>query len=137
MHNSVIGKSSLLYIFQTQRLTMPIHSSPVHSPSLFAITLPLHSPSLSAIMLPQSPPPFPSVSLTLFDQTLLSVLWSLSYPFRTLTVPATVDYRYVALPFYCFVLHLMDDYQRGISHYQNLQFFFHFFYGYDAGSGFV
>ena len=134
----IIGKSSLLYIFQTQHLTTPVHSSPVHSPSLSTITLPLHSPSVS----PPSrflslPHPFPSVSLTLFDQTPLLVLWSLPYPFRTLTVPAAVDYRYVALPFYCFVLHLMDDYQRGISHYQNLQFFFHFFYGYDAGSGFV
>ena len=78
--------------------------------SLFAI----HSPSLSAITLPHSlrsrflslPHPFPSFSLTRFDQMPLSVLWSLTYPFRTLTVPAAVDYKYVALPFHCFVLHL-------------------------------
>ena len=43
MHNSVIRKSSLLYIFQNQHLTTPVHSFPVHSPSLSAITLPLHS----------------------------------------------------------------------------------------------
>ena len=116
-----------------------------HLFTLRLFTLPRSLPSLSCYTLPRSlpsrflslPHPFPSVSLTLFDQTPLLVLWSLPYPFRTLTVPAAVDYRYVALPFYCFVLHLMDDYQRGISHYQNLQFFFHFFYGYDAGSGFV
>ena len=103
----IIGKSSLLYIFQTQHLTTPVHSSPVHSPSLSAITLPLHSPSVS----PPSrflslPHPFPSFSLTRFVQTPLPVLWSLPYPFRTLTIPAAVDYRYVALPFYYFVLHL-------------------------------
>ena len=86
--------------------------------SLFACSLSLalchHSPStLSRYTLPCSLQshfltlPHPSsVSLTLFDQLPLPVSWSLSYPFRTLTVPVTVDYRYVALPFYCFVLHL-------------------------------
>ena len=69
MHNLVIRKSSLLYIFQTQRLTMPIHS-----PSLSTITLPLHSPSLSAIMLPQSPPP--SISLP--------------HPFRSVAIAGTM-----------------------------------------------
>ena len=112
---------------------MPVHSSPVHSPSLSAITLPLHSPSLSAITLPQSPPPF-SISLP--------------YPFRSDTVAGTLI---SAIPFsnfhrtchrwlqvhcsvvllFCaaFVLWEMDDYQRGISHYQNLQFFSIFFMG--------
>ena len=102
----VIGKSSLLYIFQTQRLTMPVHSS------LF--TLPCSLPSLSRYTLHISlrscflslPHPFPSFSVTCFDQTPLPVLWSLPYPFRTLTVPAAINYRYVALSFYYFVLHL-------------------------------
>ena len=96
----------MLYIFQTQRLTTPVHSS------LF--TLPHSLPSLSHYTLHRSlrsrclslPHPFPSFSLTHFDQTPLPVLWSLPDPFRTLTVPAAVDYRYVALPFYYFMLHL-------------------------------
>ena len=82
--------------------------------TLRLFTLPRSLPSLSCYTLPRSlpsrflslPHPFPSVSLTLFDQTPLPVPWSLSYPFRTLTVPTAVDYRYIALPFYCFVLHL-------------------------------
>ena len=82
--------------------------------TLRLFTLPRSLPSLSCYTLPRSlpsrflslPHPFPSVSLTLFDQTPLPVPWSLLYPFRTLIVPAVVDYRYIALPFYCFVLHL-------------------------------
>ena len=82
--------------------------------TLCLFTLPRSLPSLSRYTLPHSlrsrflnlPHPFPSVSLTLFDQTPLPVPWSLSYPFRTLTIPTAVDYRYIALPFYCFVLHL-------------------------------
>ena len=101
----VIGKLSLLYIFQTQRLTTPVHS--------LLFTLPRSMPSLSCYTLHRSlgsrclslPHAFPSFSLTRFDQMPLPVLWSLPYPFRTLIVPAAVDYRYVALPFYCFVLH--------------------------------
>ena len=112
---------SLLYIFQTQRLT-----TPVHSPSLSAITLLLHSPSLSAITLPHSPPP--SISLP--------------HPFRSITVAGNLvsavpfsnphhtrrcwlQVRCSAVLLFCaaFVLWEMDDYQRGISHYQNLQFF--------------
>ena len=97
---------SLLYIFQTQRLTTPVHS--------LLFTLPRSLPSLSRYTIHRSlgshclslPHAFPSFSLTRFDQTPLPVLWSLPYPFRTLIVPAAVDYRYVALPFYCFVLHL-------------------------------
>ena len=101
MHNLVIRKSSLLYIFQTQHLTMPIHS-----PSLSTITLPLHSPSLSAIMLPQSPPPSISLPHPFRSIAVAGTLVLCRYPFRTLTIPAAVDYRYVALPFYCFVLYL-------------------------------
>ena len=82
--------------------------------TLCLFALPCSLPSLSRYTLHRSlrsrflslPHPFPSFSLTRFDQTPLPVLWSLPYPFRTLTVPAAVDYRYVALPFYCFVLHL-------------------------------
>ena len=84
-----------------------------HLFTLCLFTLPRSLPSLSRYTLPCSlrsrfltlphPPP---VSLTPFDQSLLLVPWSLPYPFRTLTVPIAVDYRYVALPFYCFVLHL-------------------------------
>ena len=82
--------------------------------TLRLFTLPRSLPSLSCYTLPRSlpsrflslPHPFPSVSLTLFDQTPLPVPWSLLYPFRTLIVPAVVDYRYIALPFYYFVLHL-------------------------------
>ena len=130
MHNSVIRKSSLLYIFQTQRLTMPVHSLPVHSPSLSTITLPLHSPATLSLALydhtsslsptlHQSPSPF---SISHHCQ----YPGALSYPFRTFTVPTAIDYRYVALPLlFCaaFVLWEMDVYQRGILHYQNLQFF--------------
>ena len=56
-------------------------------------TLPRSMPSLSHYTLHHSlrscclslPHPFPSFSLTHFDQTPLPVLWSLPYPFRTLT----------------------------------------------------
>ena len=129
MHNSVIGKSSLLYIFQTQHLTTPVHSSP--------FTLPRSLPSLSRYTLPRSlpsrflslPHPFPSVSLTLFDQMPLPVPWSLPYPLRTFTVLAAVDYRYVALPFYCFMLHLFCRKWmiiRGGSHITKIFNFFPF-----------
>ena len=77
-------------------------------------TLPRSLPSLSHYTLHRSlwsrflslPHPFPSFSLTRFDQTPLPVLWSLPYLFLTLIVPIVVDYRYVALSIYCFVLHL-------------------------------
>ena len=84
-------------LFTLRLFTLP-HS--LRSLSHYTLTCSLRSRFLSL------PHPFPSVSLTLFDQTPLPVLWSLPYPFRTLTVPAAIDYRYVALPFYCFVLHL-------------------------------
>ena len=75
------------------------------SQCLFTLRLFILPCSLPSLFL-SLPHPFPSVSLTLFDQTPLPVPWSLSYPFRTLTIPTAVDYRYIALPFYCFVLHL-------------------------------
>ena len=117
----------MLYIFQTQRLTTHVHSS------LF--TLPRSLPSLSCYTLHRSlrsrflnlPHPFPSFSLTRFDQTPLPVLWSLPYPFRTLTVPAAVDYRYVALPFYCFVLHLFYGKWMIIKGGSRITKFFNFF----------
>ena len=144
MHNSVIRKSSLLYIFQNQRLTTLVHSFPVHSPSLSAITLPLHSPATLSLALcnhassvsptlHQSPSPF-SISRR------CRYPGALSYPFRTLTVPAAVDYRYIALPFYCFVLHLFCGkwmFIRGGSRITKIFNFFHLFYGYNAGSDFA
>ena len=109
MHNSVSRKSSLLYIFK------PNVSQRLFTLCLFTpLTLCRHSPStLSRYTLPRSlrsrfltlPHP-PSVSIILFDQSPLPVPQSLPYTFRTLTVPAAIDYRYVALPFYGFVLHL-------------------------------
>ena len=86
-----------------QRLfTLCLFALPCSLPSLSSYTLPC---SLRSHFLSLSRP-FPSVSLTLFDQTPLPIPWSLPYPFRSLTVPAAVDYRYVALLFYYFVLHL-------------------------------
>ena len=136
----VIGKLSLLYIFQTQRLTTPVHS--------LLFTLPRSMPSLSCYTLHRSlgsrclslPHAFPSFSLTRFDQMSLPVLWSLPYPFRTLIVPAAVDYRYVALPFYCFVLHFFVGngwLSEGDLALPKYSIFFHLFCGYDAGLGFV
>ena len=106
---------------------MPVHPSPVHSPLLSAITLPLHTPSLSAITLPQSPPPF-SISLphpfrsNAVAGTLVSVV-PFSNPHRTHRRWLQVHCSAVLLFCAAFVLWEMDDYQRGISHYQNLQFF--------------
>ena len=95
---------------------MPVHSSPVHSPLLSAITL------------PQSPPPF-SISLphpfrsdAIAASTLVSVV-PFSNPHRTRRRWLQVHCSAVLLFCAAFVLWEMDDYQRGISHYQNLQFF--------------
>ena len=104
--------------------------------TLCLFTLPRSLPSLSCYTLPCSlrsrfltlPHP-PSVSLTPFDQSLLLVPWSLPYLFRTLTVPIAVDYRYVALPFYYFVLHLFCGKWmiiRGGSHITKIFNFFPF-----------
>ena len=117
----------MLYIFQTQCLTTPVHSLPIRSPLLSAITLPLHSPLLSAITLPQSLPPF-SISLPYtfrsdaVADTLVFVV-PFSKPHRTRRRWLQVRCSTVLLFCATFVLWEMDDYQRGISHYQNLQFF--------------
>ena len=125
MHNSVSRKSSLLYIFKPN-VSQCQFTLPRSLPSLSFYTFPLHSPSLSAIMLPHSPTP--SISLP--------------HPFRSVAVAGTMVF---AVPFsnphrtcrrwlqvccfavllFCaaFILWEMDDYQRGFSHYQNLQFF--------------
>ena len=132
MYNSVIRKLSLLYIFQTQRLTTPVHSLPVHSPSTLFVALYDHAFSLSPT-LHQSPSPF-SISRH------CRYPGALSYPFRTLTVLTAVDYRYVALSFYCFVLHLFCGklmFIRKGSRITKIFNFFHLFYGYDAGSDFA
>ena len=95
------------------------------SPSTFSCyTLPR---SLRSRFLTLTHPP--SVSLTVFDQSSLPVPWSLPYPFQTPTVPATVDYRYVTLPFYCSVLHLFSGKWmiiRGGSHMTKIFNFFPF-----------
>ena len=105
----------------------------IHSPSLFAITLPLHSPSLSAITLPQSPPPFSIILPHPFRSdavagTLVSAV-PFSNPHHTRRRWLQVCCSAVLLFCAAFVLWEMDDYQRGISHYQNLQFFSIFFVG--------
>ena len=99
----------------------------IHSPSLSAITLSLYLPSLFAITLPQSPPPFSIILLHPFRSnaiagTLVSAI-PISNPHRTrhrwLQVRCSAVLRFCA----AFVLWEMDDYERGISHYQNIQFF--------------
>ena len=55
-------------------------------------------------MLPQSPPPSISLPHPFRSITVAGTLLLYQYPFWTIIVPATIDYRYVALPFYCFVL---------------------------------
>ena len=116
----------MLYIFQNQRLTMP-----VQSPSLFAITLPLHSPATLSLTLcdhassvsptlHQSPSPF-SISRRCRYPGALPVPFSNSH--RTHCHWLQVRCSTVLLFCAAFVLWEMDVYQRGISHYQNLQFF--------------
>ena len=114
---------------------MPIHSLPVHSSSLSTITFPLHSPALSAIgAIPHSPQL--SISLTLPIQSLSpssiscrcrnpgASIEPLPYPPQLITSTLLCCWL-----LFCsaFVLWEMDDYQRRISHYQNLQFFFFIF----------
>ena len=111
-------ENRVCFTFFKPNVSQHLFTLPRSLPSLSRYTL---FCSLQSHFLTLSHPP--SVSLTLFDQSLLPVPWSLPYPFRTLTILVAVDYRYVALPFYCFLLWEMDNYQRGISHYQNLQFF--------------
>ena len=89
-----------------------------HFPSTLSLALCDHASSVSPT-LHQSPSPF---SISHHCQ----YPGALPYPFRTLTIPTAIDYRYVALPLlFCaaFVLWEMDVYHKGISHYQNLQFF--------------
>ena len=106
---------------------MSVHSLLVHSPSLSAITLPLHSPSLSAITLPQSPPPF-SISLPhpfRSDTVVGTLVFAVPFSNPHCTRRRWLQVRCSAILLFCtaFVLWEMDDYQKGISHYQNLQFF--------------
>ena len=117
---------------------MPIHSFPVHSPSLSAITLPLQSPAtLSLVFCDHASSVFPTLHQS---PSPFLISRRCRYPFQTLIVPAAVDYRYVALPFYCFVLHLFCGkwmFIRGGSRITKIFNFFHLFYWYDAGSDFA
>ena len=123
----------MLYIFKpnvSQRLfTLCLFTLPRSLPSLSLYTFPLHSPSLSMITLPHSPlpsislhHPFRSVAVT---GTLVSVIF-FSNPHRTRHCWLQVRCSAVLLLCVAFVLWEMDDYQRVISHYQNLQIFFPF-----------
>ena len=100
----------MLYIFQNQRLTTPIHSFPVHSPSLSAITLPLplHSPSLSTITLPQSPPPsislpHPFRSIAIAGTLVLCHTLFEPSPYPPPLITGTLLYRFTVLCCICFV----------------------------------
>ena len=91
------------------------------------MTLSLHSASLSVITLPQSPPPFSIIFPHPFRSdtiagTLVSVV-PFSNPHCTRRRWLQVCCSAVLLFCAAFVLWEMDDYQRGILHYQNLQFF--------------
>ena len=109
---------------------MPVHSLPVHSPSLSTITplytFLLNSPSLSAITLPHSPPPSISLHHPFRSVAVVGTLVSIvpfSNPHHTYRHWLQVRCSAVLLFCAAFVLWEMDDYQRGISYYQNLQFF--------------
>ena len=125
MYNSIIRKSSLLYIFKPN-VSQHLFTLPRSLPSLSLYTFPLHSPLLSVITLPHSP--LPSISLPHPFQsiavvgTLVSAV-PFSNPHRNCYRWLQVRYSAVLLFYAAFVLWEMDDYQRGISHYQNLQFF--------------
>ena len=94
MRNSVSTKLSFLFQFESLTSHNAIHSLPVHSP----LPRSLPSPSLAlccAISLPHSPPL--SISLTLPIQSPSPSSISHHCCRQTLIVPATIDYRYVAL----------------------------------------
>ena len=94
--------------------------------SLSLYTFPLHSPSLSTITLPHSPPPSISLPHPFWSVTVVGTLVSaipFSNPHRTHRRWLQVRCSAVLLFCAAFVLWEMDDYQREISHYQNLQFF--------------
>ena len=99
MRNSVSTKLSFLFQFESLTSHNAIHSLPVHSP----LPRSLPSPSLAlccAISLPHSPPL--SISLTLPIQSPSPSSISHHCCRQTLIVPATIDYRYVALLWYFF-----------------------------------
>ena len=121
---------SLLYIFKpnvSQRLfTLCLFTLPCFLPSLSLYTFLLHSPSLSAFTLSHSPPP--SISLPHpFRSVAVAVTLVSAVPFSNShrTRRRWLQVRYSAVLLFCaaFVFWEMDDYQRGISHDQNLQFF--------------
>ena len=120
----------MLYIFKpnvSQRLfTLCLFTLPCSLPSLSLYTFLLHSPSLSAITLPHSPPPSISLHhpfrLVAVAGTLVSAV-PFSNPHHTCRHWLQVRCFVVLLFCATFVLWEMYDYQRGILHYQNLQFF--------------
>ena len=105
MHNLLVSrKSSFFYIFKPN-VSQCLFTLFCSLPSLSLYTFPLNSPSLSAIILPHSPPPSISLHHPFWSVAVAGTLVS-TVPFSNLTVPTAIDYRYVALPFYYFVLHL-------------------------------
>ena len=111
----------------SQRLfTLCLFTLPRSLPSLSLYTFLLHTPSLSAITLPHSPLPSISLPHPFQSDTVASTLVS-TVPFSNShrTRRRWLQVRCSAVLLFCaaFVLWEMDDYQRGISHYQNLQFF--------------
>ena len=126
-------ENRVCFTFFKPSVSQHLFTLPRSVPSLSHYTLPLHSPSLSAITLPQPPLPF-SISLphpfwsNAVAGTLVSAI-PFSNPHRTYRRWLQVRCSAVLLFCAAFVLWEMDDYQRGISHYQNLQFFSFCFMG--------